>query len=179
MGFLRRMTFPRWVIVLSLLGSVGLGYVVWQKMQQLNQVHTELKSVKGLVREVQGNAYRLNELQKVSAKEGLIGESDPELYIRGVAAKKNVSIGSVNTSVSTTTPMKGVEDRRYLIRPTDRQAKFSRGAIGNFLFKLEDDSRRVKVTDLKLTPSDRLKPGDLGSDFWTFEATMTSRQAVE
>ena len=179
MGFLRNMTFPRWVIVISLIGSAVLGWFVYQKRMRLEEVHRELGQVKSVIVDVQTNAYRLNELQELSAKEGLSTQDDPELYIRNVAAQDNVSIGSVNTSVSTASPMRGVEDRRYLIRPTDRQARFPRGAIGNFLYKLEADSRRVKVTDLKITPAERLKPGELGNDEWTFEATITSREAVE
>ena len=55
----------------------------------------------------------------------------------------------------------------------------SRASVANFLYKLEELSRRVRVTSLKLTPHSRLKPGELGDDFWTFSAEITARRAVE
>lgn len=177
--FLAAMTFPRWVILVSLLGSCALGWIVWQKTTRLEQVQRELAQVKPLVREIQENALRLNALQQAADKEGLKGESDPELYIRRVAQQEHVNIGQVVITPRTTTPVRGVEDRHYGIRPANRSESFRRGNIGNFLYKLEDDSRRVKVTELKLTPVARVKPGEIGPDDWTFEATITSRQAAE
>lgn len=179
MSVLSRMTFPRWVMLVCALGSCVLGYFVWVKTQRLKQVESELGRVKPLVQAIQENAYRLNALQKASDKEGLKGETNPELYIRQVAQQDYVNVGQVVITPRTTSPVRGVEDRHYGIRPSNRTERYSRGQIGNFLYKLEADSRRVKVTDLKITPVGRLKAGDLGDDAWTFEATITSRQAVE
>lgn len=177
--FFAAMTFPRWVIVISLLGSCVLGWLVWQRTQRLAAVEGELARVKPLVQKIQENAWRLDTLQKAADKEGLKGESDPELYIRRVAQQDNVNIGQVVITPRTTTPERDVEDRHYGIRPNNRTERFSRGHIGNFLYKLEADSRRVKVTDLKITPVDRVRPGEIGADAWTFEATITSRQAAK
>lgn len=178
-GFLARMTFPRWVIVISLLGSCALGWLVWTKGQRLQEVEGELARVKPLVYGIQEHALRLNVLQKAANKDGLKGEADPELYIRKVAQQDVVNIGQVVITPRTTTPERGKEDRHYGIRPSSRTERFTRGHIGNFLFKLEEDSPRVKVTELKVTPVERVKPGELPDDSWTFEATITSRQAVE
>lgn len=180
MGFLASMTFPRWVIVASVLGSGYLGWEVWHKAQRLHEVEDELRRVKPLVQSIQQNGARLDQLQKTADKEGLRGEqANPELYITQIAQQDRVDIGQVNITPRTTSPQRGIEDRHFAIRPNSRTERFSRGQIGNFLYKLEADSRRVRVTDLKITPVDRLKPGELGDDAWTFEATITSRQAVE
>lgn len=178
-NFLASMTFPRWVILTSLLGSCFLGWVVWNKTRRLAEVEVELARVKPLVQKIQENALRLNALQKAADKEGLKGEGDPELYIRRVAQQDNVNIGQVVITPRTTTPEKNIEDRHYGIRPNNRTERFTRLHIGNFLFKLEEDSRRVKVTDLKINPVERVKPGELANDSWTFEATITSRQAAK
>ena len=54
-----------------------------------------------------------------------------------------------------------------------------RASIANFLFTLEQDSRRVKVTSIRIDPFAKLKPGELGGDEWTFEAEITSRRKIE
>ena len=48
----------------------------------------------------------------------------------------------------------------------------------SFLYRLEEKSRRVKVTSLKLDPVARMKTDEIGKDQnWSFSATLTSRQA--
>jgi hypothetical protein len=179
-SFLASMSFARWVIVISLLGSCFLGWVVWSKTRRLGEVQVELTRVKPLIQKIQESALRLNALQKAADKEGLKGEADPELYIRKVAQQDNVNIGQVVITPRTTTPERNIEDRHYGIRPNNRTERFSRLHIGNFLFKLEEDSRRVKVTELKVNPVERVKPGEVPNDTgWTFEATITSRQAAK
>ena len=74
-----------------------------------------------------------------------------------------------------------VTDRVYTVTPFLREDAFSRGQIANFLWKLEYDSRRVRVTELTLTALDadnkpRVKPDDYPSDKWTFKCQVTSRQ---
>ena len=86
---------------------------------------------------------------------------------------------SFNINPSSTEPFKGVEDLTYSIKPKYRDKRFLRASVANFLYKLEELSRRVRVTSLKLTPHSRLKPGELGDDFWTFSAEITARRAVE
>lgn len=178
--FFSNMTFPRAVILFSLTGSLVLGYFVYMRTQRLTQLERDLQRAPSVVQKIQEHAWRLDELHRAADKEGLKGEqSDPELYIRRVASQDNVNIGQVDTSVSEATPERGVLDRKYKIRPTNKNESFHRGSIGNFLYKLEADSRRVKVTSLKMTPVGRVKPGEIGDDLWTFEAEITSRQAVE
>lgn len=173
------MNLTRWMILLSLLASCVLGYRVWERSGRLDEVHGELAKIEGVIKEIQTRALELNELQSVADKEGLKGESDPELYIRSVAQKDQVGIGQVDTSKRKSSPAKGIEDRIYKIKPSIKNRRYHRGAIANFLYKLEADSRRVKVTSVSIEPASKVKPGEIGPDEWTFEAEITSRQRTD
>jgi hypothetical protein len=180
MGFFRSMNFPRGVILVSLLLSVGLGYFVYKRGQRLEQIHIQVKLVPQLVRDIQKLGIELNNYQEVSSGEILKGEDyDAETYIREIAADPNVNIGQVKTTPSKKAPYRDVEDHIYKIVPDSRNPRFSRSQIGNFLYKLESASRRVRVTSVKLIPSSKLKAGEIGDDIWTFEAAITTREKVE
>ena len=94
----------------------------------------------------------------------------------GIAADDElVGIGQVKIDPTTRSPGKDIEDKIYKIRPANKNQRYDRKRVGNFLYKLEAESRRVKVTSLDLRPADNLKPGEIGDDRWTFEASITSR----
>ncbi len=59
--------------------------------------------------------------------------------------------------------------------PAEKTQRFTLGQIGNFLYKLEADSRRVKVTYFKIQPFEKVAPGQVGKDAWNFEAELTTR----
>lgn len=178
-GSLSTMNFPRWVILAMLLTSAVLGWFVYQKTTRLREVETELTRVPSLVKEIQQLALRLDALQGLADKEGLIGETDPEYYIQRIAALDNVQIGATSINPSVFQTFRGVEDHKYMIRPQDKSRRYKRVRIGNFLYKLEEESRKVKVTGIELTPTARIKKGEIGDDNWTFEVELTSRQAAE
>jgi len=180
MGFLRTLNFPRGVIIVSLILSAGLGHLVHKRGRRLEEIQTELKLVPQLVREIQRLGIELNNYQDGSSGEILKGEDyDAETYIREIAADPNVSIGQVKTTPSKKSPYRDVEDHIYKIVPDSRNPRFNRSQIGNFLFKLESASRRVRVTSIKITPSSKAKAGEIGDDIWTFEAAITTREKVE
>ncbi len=178
MGFFKNMTFPRWVILVMFTASAVLGWFVYERSKRLETVQIELSRTPKLVKEIQELALELDGLQRAADKEGLRGEADLEFYIRSVGSHEAVRIGQVNTTPRTSSPMRGVEDRVLKIQPTNKDARYTRGQIGNFLYRLEEKSRRVKVTRIKLDPWKRIKPGEIGDDNWTFEAEITSRQAA-
>jgi len=177
--FFGHMNFPRWIIVTMLLTSGVLGWFVYQEMNRLTLVQDELKHVPAIVKEIQQHALRLDALQALADKEGLIGEADPEFYIQRIASLDAVQIGAPNITPSVFSPKKGVEDHKYRIRPQDRNRAYKRVRIGNFLYKLEEESRKVRVTEIKLDTTDHVKKGEIGNDNWTFEVELTSRQAAE
>ena len=179
MTYLSKLNFPRGVILVSLLASTGLGYLVWARANRLAEIRVELDKVKGLCREIQELGVQLDQLQRAKRREGLTGQDDPETYIRSIAAHERVGIGQLRTTPSVKSPFRDVEDRIYKIQPANKNQRYSRSQIGNFLYQLEAESRRVKVTSLKLTPFKKIKQGEIGDDVWTFDAAITSRSKVE
>ena len=178
-NFFGKLNFPRVVILLCTLGSLALGALVFQRVQRLSQVQTELHQVPNLLKEIQTEAYRLSDLERIASAEKFKSQSEPETYIRTIAADDKIKIGQVEFNQSTNSPFKGVEDRVFKIKPQTKTQRYYRSQIGNFLYKLESDSRRVKVTSVKLTPFEKLDPGELGKDEWVFEVELTSRAKVE
>ncbi len=178
-SFLGRMSFPRAVILFCSLGSLTLGVLVYLRSQRLDEVHNELKRVKDVVREIQTDAYRLDDLQASASTEKFKAQEELESYIRAVAGEDNIKMGQLDLSSMPRTPARGILDKIYKIAPATKAQHYVRGYIGNFLYRLEKDSRRVKVTRLKLTPFDKAVPGEIGKDRWVFEADLTTRTKVE
>jgi len=174
-SFLQRLSFPRLVILVCGLGSLVFGVLVYQRSARLSEVQAELVKVKEVVREIQTDAYRLDELQRSASAEKFKGQDEPETYIRQVAADGNINMGQVQITSSTKSPARGIEDRVYKITPAEKTQRFTLGQIGNFLYKLEADSRRVKVTYFKIQPFEKVAPGQVGKDAWSFEAELTTR----
>jgi len=139
-------------------GLDGPVYTLLSQIQQLGDDHTRLT----------------NELNG----EGLKGDAAPQTYIRSIATSNRVEIGDVKISESKRTPFTGIEDRIYTIRPFDSERGFQRLKVSNFLYRLEEDSSRIKVTDISIDIAQRrIKNHIVPDDEWTFTAQVTSRQA--
>jgi hypothetical protein len=178
-SFFTRMSFPRAVILFCSLGSVVLGVLVWMRSQRLEEVKRELARVPEIVREIQVDAYRLDELQRSSDSEQLKAQAEPLTYIQSIGAEKNVAMGQLKIDPSTRTPARDIEDKIYKISPDQKSQKYPRLQIANFLYRLEEASRRVKVTRLKLIPFEKVTPGQVVKDLWTFEADLTTRTKID
>lgn len=178
-NFLGRMSFPRAVILFCSLGSLVLGVLVYLRTQRLEEIKSELRQVEGVMREIQTDAYTLNDLQRIEGAEKFKAQSAPQSYIRSIGTDDKIRMGQLDVGENTNTPFRGVEDKVYTIKPMSKTQKYTRGQVGNFLWKLENDSRRVKVTRVKLTPAEKLSPGQLGKDEWIFEAELTTRSKVD
>ena len=178
-GFFGRMSFPRAVILFCSLGSVVLGVLVWLRSQRLREVHQQLARVPEIVREIQADAYRLSELQSSADSEIFKAQTEPLTYIQSIGAEKNVNVGQLKIDMTPRTPARGIEDKIYKIAPAEKNQKYQRLYIANFLYRLEEASRRVKVTRLKLVPFEKVSPGEIGKELWTFEADLTTRTKVD
>ena len=177
MSMLSTMSFPRWMILTCALATPVLGWFAWQKTEHLDELEQELAMVPTLVREIQTRAIQLDTLQKQIDKDKLGKLDKAELYIQKIAQDGRVNIGDVNISPDKDYPTKGVVDYEFLIKPSDQKREYNRHQIANFLFKLEEESRRVRVTRLEIEPSTRrVRAEDVLRDAWTFEVTATSRQ---
>ena len=178
LDFFRNMTFPRAVIVISLLASCVLGYFVYEKTTRLDEIHNELDLVPNLVTEIQRLGVELTQYQEVANGDTVGSDGDFDPYIRAIAASEFVQLGQLIINPSRRNPAKDIEDRIYVIKPAQKTQKYHQSKIGNFLYKLEADSRRVKVTHFKLSPFKKVSPGEVGADQWTYEVTITSRSQI-
>ena len=182
-ALLERMTLARWIIVISLLASIGLGIFGYSLHKRRAELETALASeVPKLALELQNYAKRHTVLTKQYEREGLQGQSDPVTYIRTIAAGQLVQIGDTQVDPpQESQPMPGVLDTRYTIKPSNRDRGFGRSNIANFLFKLESESRRMRVTKLRMEPEAKnVKPENvLENDSWRWEAEVTSRTKIE
>jgi len=177
--FFARMSFPRAVILFCTLGSGVLGTLVFLRERRLSQIETELQTVRNVLRSTQIDAYRYDELEHQSGSEKFKAQSDPESFIRSTATQDRITMGQLDiTHKDAPGGTSGVTDTIYTIKPQTRR-HHSLLNVGNFLYTLEKDSSRVKITRLKLTPFEKLSPGEVGKDQWVFEADLTTRTKVE
>jgi len=179
-SFFTNLSFPRAVILLSFIASGVLGYYVRRDTDRLDQIHRELRDVPGIVQEIQRLGIEVEQYRQLADANSTTKGADFDFttYIRSIAADPLVGIGQVKVDPSTRSAAKDIIDRVYKIRPNNKNQRYGRQRIGNFLYKLEAESRRVRVTRFIMTPFDKIKPGDIGSDEWSFEAAITSRSQV-
>jgi hypothetical protein len=178
-AFFTNMSLARWIIVVSLVLSIALCFTGWRLHQQRAMLEAALvKQVPDLAVELQSLSKSYSKLYKDSEREGLKGEqADPAGYIRGIASLDDVQIGQLEIATPPATEMiKGVLDRKYTIKPQNRDAGFPRLKIANFLWRLENASRRVRVTHIHMeTAQKNPKHEDVLMDSWKWEAEATSR----
>jgi hypothetical protein len=178
-SFFRNMGLWKGVLLCCLIGSVPLGVLDWLKYQRLGEVKTELVRVKDLVKEIQTDALRLDQLQRSASTDKFKQQDAPETYIRAIAGEDVVAIGQVDISKKEKTPARGIEDTIYTISPQSKTQRCTRHQVGNFLYRLEQGSPRVKVTRLKLSRLPKVNAGEIGKDEWMFEVDLTTRAKVD
>ncbi len=180
-SFFTNFNFARALILLCLLGSMPLGWYGWKQYETNRQLKSDLAQggrIEMLIQDIQRNAHIYDTKQQEQGAEGLAGESNPQTYIRTIAGTDHIDLGQVDITPSTQPRSKGIVDKIYRITPNNKQRTFRRTALANFLFKLEQGSQRVRVTEIKMETeaSRKVKPEDVPNDMWTFECRITSRQ---
>jgi len=173
------LNFPRLVILFGLLGSAVLGYFVYERTEELETIETDLRRAPKVVNEIQSRALELNALQHKAQNDKFKGIDAAETYVREICADPKVGIGQVLTTRNDRSPVRGVRDDIIRIQPATKDRPYTRDRLGNFLYKLEAESQRVRVTQFTLEPVSRIKPGEIGDDRWTFTAELTSRTRTE
>lgn len=183
MRMFKGMTFARAMILLCLLGSVVLGYY---DVQEFNQIREERKAllprgtIEILVRRIQQNSKLYSELYKKKGEEGL-GQDDPTVYITKIATDPKIIIGRVDVNAKEKILSQGMVDKIFTISPYNKEIPYTLTHIANFLWSLEDRSRRVRVTDFKIealndSNKPRVKNSEMPSEFWSFSCQVTSRE---
>lgn len=184
-AFFTGFNFARFIILACLIGSFPLGWYAWERYQVNQELSAALQpggEVERLVRQIQSNAHRYTDLKLEQRDESLFGgeQADVQNYIRRHAFADNIEIGQVAITPRES-KMKTYIDYTNAITPDNPKTDFSRTQIANFLFKLESESNRVKVTDIDIHNSSekRLDDSEVPPDRWTLKATITTREKVE
>ena len=177
--FFKSMNLARAIIVLTIPLGAALWYFQNSKATRRDEIQENLdRRIEPLLSSIQQLAVDHSRLSKELNSEGIRGQDNPQTYIRRVATSSKVEIGDVRITESKRNPLPGIEDRVYTIRPSNTDRGFQRVKISNFLYKLEEDSSRIKVTDISLDIAQkRVKNHIVPNDDWTFTAQVTSRQA--
>lgn len=179
MSFFQQMNFPRAVILGSVVASLGLGYFAWSLTQRKNDlVDQDERRVPALVKEIQGLSLELNQLQSRFDSDIFVKADNPQSYVRAISLEPNVRTGEMDVDTKDDPFTKGIVDRKITIKPIDKQRKYSRREISNFLYRLEEKSRRLRITHVKIEPQGKAKPEEIHNDAWTFDAVITSREST-
>ncbi len=183
MSWLASMNLARWIMVLGGLGSVALAANGWRLMSERAEIEEALASegpVETMSNNIQNLGKLVSKLQADADREGLSGaQSEPSVYFRDLAKDDKVRLGLVD--ITTSNPQSyypGTSDLKYQLKPQSERGA-ARDKIINYMYLLEQRSRRVKVTSIQLTPEERLQPGDTGNDMWKWRIELTSRTKVE
>jgi hypothetical protein len=197
MGFLKDLNLARWIILLSLVGALGLGVLGYSQSSRLGKLQSDLEKsgqrkaasgtyddsdVAKLVREIETLGRKHSQLSKAKKAEGFTETEGLNNYIERAITNDGVELGEHSTDPSTASVTKGIVDKKIRIKPTSRDKTFPRSKIANFLYKLEADSRRIRVTDLviELGGKNRVREHEIPEENqWTYEVEITSRQREE
>ena len=181
-NFFKDFNLARAIILVAVVGSLAFAFLGWRQMQKLDELRDNLdKDVPKLVKEVESLGRKHTQLTKAKNADELVAEKNVESYIRKAREADSVEIGEVDIKTTPTTVGKGIIDKRYRITPHEKDKQFQRSRIANFLYKLEADSRRVRLTDISLDLAEkkRVRPAEIPEDFWTYDIELTSRQREE
>ena len=185
MSFFKAMTFARAMILVCLLSSCYLGYRVWDNQEKIQDGSLSLQEsgrVERLVQEIQSLSKQFTQLAVKAENEGLLkGKENPITYINGIAAEDRVEIGRVEVKVNERQFSTSMVDNVFSISPAAKNAKYLMTNIANFLFTLEANSRRVRVTELRIDALNRdgktrIADDEYPSDYYQFSCKLTSRQ---
>lgn len=190
-SFFQNLTFSRAIILASFLGSMVLGYLLYQDKQRLAEYQDAIPHAEEMVPKIISRAQELDELMKAAASEDFAGGvSGMETYVRNKATDSKVHVGQVDTSKGKEIPIatggaggqgSRVIDTVYTITPSrDGKGEYTRSEIANFAYLLEQDRRAVKVTRLLLRPTQKGLKDDMAiDDRWTFDIDISIRSREE
>ncbi len=192
-GMFKNMTAMKATILLCVVAAGVLGWMGWQQHQRVQELRNALglndkdeivANKTGLVEsqavEIQTEARKYSDLRRQLEGDNLRGDGSPQSYIRGVASNPSIQLGGVKINFRNDS-QRGYEDNIYTIVPQAentgrRQTRtFQRTQLANFMYRLEEGSKRVKVTSFKIDTPKPLKPEDFPDDRWSFSCSITVR----
>ena len=180
---LASMNLARWIIVVGALGTLTLGVTGWLLHQKRVEYEASLApggEVERLAKSIQSLGKNCSQLQQAADRTSFKKQTDAVSYIRDLARNPAVLVGLVAiTPLTPGTPAKGVTDIKYQIKPQEQTQTFGRDRIANFMWKLEADSGRLRVTNVRMMHDGNPKEWEIENDLWKYELEVTSRQKDE
>ncbi|MCA9002590.1 MAG: hypothetical protein KDB61_11750, partial [Planctomycetes bacterium] len=98
----------------------------------------------------------------------------------GIASNRLIALGGVNINPRTDS-QRAYVDNIYTVVPKSLNAgsrsapTFQRTQLANFMYKLEEGSKRVKVTNFRIDTAKPIKPEEIPDDRWAFQCSITIR----
>jgi hypothetical protein len=169
----------RGIILVAALGSIVLFFVNRRDRAKLEFLQESLQStVPATVENIQRLSQQYSKLVGLQEAEGLKRTASPEKYFDRMATLPGSNMGFLVYTPSNSTYDRGIEDAKYRIKPSEKDAEFTRDQIAYFMWQLEANSNRLKLTDIDIQLADRkgLKDHDIPEDTWTFSIETTTRQ---
>jgi hypothetical protein len=183
MSFFQNMNLARGIMLGALATSAVLAFVGWKQHGELQELRADRdRNFPTLVPQLMSSGRKHTQLAKNLDKEGLKGQTNLMSYAVSAASAANVEIGNIDPTASkdTNVGVKGIVDQKLSIKPQDPKRSYPRTRIANYLYTLESESRRVKVTDLEISLANpKVQRQEVPEDGWTFQAEITSRQRVD
>ena len=172
------LNLARWILLVSLVLSLVLAFTGWRLHQRRVELQASLDTqVPRLAQEIQVYSRRYSRLYEEAEGAGLTGQKDAQTYLRELAADRDVQLGGVDiTKQAPFTPSRGIVDIKYVIRPQSRDRGFVRVNLANFMHLIEQRSRRMRVTHVRLDREGNPRAWEYGNDRWKWELEVTSRQ---
>lgn len=180
-SFFANLNFARVTILIALVASGALAYAgLDMRARRVELQDALVVDVKRSSQELQKKSRKLSMLtREATGKRGEVVE-DPRSYISGLAGTTGIDLGDVEIRKGERSPERGITDVTYTIRSTDQNRGDRRPNISNFMFKLEQESGLMKVTNIHLEPAQKkLKPEDVPNDYWVYVIEATVRQKNE
>lgn len=178
---LAKMNLARAIIVLSLLGSAVGGWLAWDLHTKRVDLEVALEDeVPQMCHDLLVESSKHTRLYKEYQNTGSGPQDNLKSYIVKQAVRENVFLGDVTLSNREDSLGRlNAVDKRVTIQPPPsmKGRGQDRTKIANFLYYLEQDSRRLRVTKVHLEPENRrLEEHEISNDRWLWEAEVTIRQ---
>lgn len=179
-NFFKHMNLARAIILVAVLGSIALAYLNIGSREKLAFLQDSLKNdIPNTVENIQKLSQQYSKLVGLQDSELLKRTTSPEKYFDQMGGLPGANMGFLvyNPSKPTTYDT-GIEDAAYRIKPREKEASYTRDQIAYFMWQLEANSNRLKITDIDIQLANRkgLKDEDVPEDLWTFSIETTTRQ---
>lgn len=185
---MRNLSFAKIMILMCFVGSIALGYLDWQNYQKIKDMETKLAeggAVENLVRETQQIGKEYGSLRKDLSGDGMAGLDNAMSYFIRIGDLQEVAMGGLEITPNESKDRRtGVTDTVYTIRPQTRDRHYTRTSLTNFLYKVEEGSPRIRITQFQMTNQNqdgkaRVEPTEYPKDLFSFSCKVTSREKEE